>query len=248
MTASPDPLPDITRPDAGLATFSEWTVGTPERQQAAMAAWVSVPWPRGMLSHTCFASTDGTTLRHHSQWTDDEARRAFWRTDASERVRAIDDAVPGIDRHDLADYELYRSYRNSVSTDAAAPPGCIVIVTIDFDDPDQHRQRRWIDAVLDALGAEPEPIPGLISAHFHWSTDGTQVINYAEWTSEQAHKHALDNGPDGIAQTDLPEWRRVVDFPGVTDLGQFKRYRQHRNVAVSPIVAASADPAGDDAG
>ncbi|MBA3372880.1 MAG: antibiotic biosynthesis monooxygenase [Euzebyaceae bacterium] len=81
--------------------------------------------------------------------------------------------------------------------------------------------------MLDALEAEPEPVPGLTSAQFHASTDGRQVINYAEWTSEQAHSDALDRGPDGVGQTDLPEWRRVRAFPGVTS-NTVTRYILHQ--------------------
>lgn len=31
------------------------------------------------------------------------------------------------------------------------------------------------------------PMPGSIAAHFHISTDGTRLFNYAEWTDAQAH-------------------------------------------------------------
>jgi hypothetical protein len=62
------------------------------------------------------------------------------------------------------------------------------------------------DAVLDALGSEGEPHPGLISAHFHISANGTQILNYAEWDDEDAHRDALQNGPtEGTGQTDSPQ-------------------------------------------
>lgn len=255
MTGSPALLPEITRPDAGVSTFSEWIVGAPQRQgaalDAAMDAWNDEPWPVGMLSYTCFVSLDGSTLRHHTQWTDDDARRRFWSAETPEqaprhlaesrvaRVRTIDEVVPGIERDGLAVYDLYRSYIPGL---APAAPGCIVIVTIDFDGPDRARQHQWIDAVLAALDAEHEPIPGLLGAHFHTSTDGAQVVNYAEWTSVQAHRDALDNGPAGLGQTDLPEWRRVVDFPGVEDLAKFNRYREHRSLAGPPTPAGAPAP------
>lgn len=243
MNASSDALPDVDRPDAGVCTFSEWIVGTQSRQHAAlnaaMAGWTDLAWPVGMLSYTCFVSTDGSTLRHHSQWTDDDAYRRFQSAEPAEeapehlaesrveRIRAIGDLVPGIVRGRLATYDLYRSY---IPSGPQSHPGCIVMVSIDFDGPDRLRQGRWIDAVFAALHAEPEPIPGMIAAHFHRSTDGSQVVNYAEWTSEQAHGDALGNGSEGLAQTDLPQWHRVVDFPGVVDLIQFKRYLEYRSL------------------
>jgi quinol monooxygenase YgiN len=37
--------------------------------------------------------------------------------------------------------------------------------------------------------------PGFISANFHASLDGTRVINYAQWESEQ-HYHSMREKPD----------------------------------------------------
>jgi hypothetical protein len=184
--------------------------------------------PDGLLSHTCLASTDGTTLRHHSQWISEAALREFWRTDAPQRIASIDEAVPGIERHDLGTCTLYRSHHAAAhDDDGHLPlPGCIVIVDIDFDTVDYLRQQAWIDTVMAALEAESPP--GLIAAHFHTNTDGTRVINYAEWTSEKAHQDALATGPPGVNQTDRPEWRRVQEFPGVRDLSRFTRYTDYR--------------------
>jgi Antibiotic biosynthesis monooxygenase len=75
-----------------------------------------------------------------------------------------------------------------------------------------------------ALGSEGEPHPGLIAAHFHISDDGTQILNYAEWVNEQAHRDALEHGPtQGIGQTNSPHWRNVQNMPGVTPTG-LQRY------------------------
>jgi hypothetical protein len=62
---TPDRLPDITRPDAGLVLFNQWSVGTPERQRAAVQANIiegeQAPWPESLLSLSSFVSTDGET-------------------------------------------------------------------------------------------------------------------------------------------------------------------------------------------
>jgi hypothetical protein len=245
MTGRAD-LPVITRPDAAVSTFSEWTTGSPERQHAALDAaldaWDDRARPEGMLSYTCLLSTDGSTLRHHTQWTDDDARRRFWSSESPDaaptrlaesqdaRLQTIDELVPGIERDGLAVYDLYRSHL----TAAPAPStGCVVIVSIDFEGPDRHRQAHWVDTVVTALETEPEANPGLIAAHFHRSVDGTKVVNYAEWTSDQAHNDALDQGPNGIAPAGRPEWRRVAEFAGVTDNTNVKRYLEHRSLSVA---------------
>ncbi|MEU0217996.1 hypothetical protein ABZ281_24090 [Streptomyces sp. NPDC006265] len=42
-----------------------------------------------------------------------------------------------------------------------------------------------------ALDDDPEGHAGLVSAHFHLSTDGGHVLNYAEWPSADAYDRAL---------------------------------------------------------
>ncbi|MEV7908307.1 antibiotic biosynthesis monooxygenase, partial [Streptomyces anulatus] len=120
---------------------------------------------------------------------------------------------------------LYRSG----TRDDAPEPGCVVIVSVEFAGPDRQRQEQWVDTVFDALTAETEPHPGGVSAHFHLSVDGTRVLNYAEWTDEASHRAALESSGQGTVGS-APEWRRVVDFPGVRDSG-FKRYRFHASLA-----------------
>lgn len=131
------------------------------------------------------------------------------------------------------EYQLLASHRpaGAVTSEAAA------MILVDFDGPDANRQHQWIDAVLAALRAEPEPTPGLVAAHFHASADGTGVLNYAQWTSLDAYAQALERGPGGIAQTDLPEWRTVREMPGV------RRNRVARCV-LHGAVAASAPVGG----
>jgi hypothetical protein len=36
------------------------------------------------------------------------------------------------------------------------------------------------------------------ATHLHASTDGTRVINYAEWTDEEAHRRMVDATPTDI--------------------------------------------------
>ena len=91
---------------------------------------------------------------------------------------------------------FYRRYRSGTRPDAPEP-GCIVAVSVEFDGPDEARQRAWVDAVFDALASEPEPPAGGIGAHFHVSTDGTRVLNYAEWVDEASHVAALERSGIG---------------------------------------------------
>ncbi|MFJ6853115.1 antibiotic biosynthesis monooxygenase [Streptomyces sp. NPDC091271] len=207
--------PELARPDAGTVKVSTWDVGTPERQrrtiEAIRAAWAAREWPHpGLLSYSVLAGEDGKTLLHYSQWTDESVHREFARTGRDERVAEIDAAVPGIERLGLRAFELYRS---GVKQDIREP-GCVVIVDIELDGPDPAGQRDWVDAVFEALESDPAPRPGGISAHFHVSTDGTRVLNYAEWESAQAHVDALAASGDGVGST-TPQWHRVQNHPGL---------------------------------
>lgn len=219
MSAYPDP----TRPGVGAVFVSTWDVGTPERQRAAAAAvadaWAKRPWPTpGPLTYSVYAGTDGRTLLHYSQWPDEEAYDGFVRDHRSDRNGEVDAAVPGIERLALYRTRLHRSLYGGREGGARRPaPGCVVLVNVEFDGPDEERQRDWVDTVARALEADrPGEIlpPGGISAHFHLSTDGTRVLNYAEWESVQAHVDALAAPSEGIGGPS-PLWRRVREYPGL---------------------------------
>ncbi|MFF7165413.1 antibiotic biosynthesis monooxygenase [Streptomyces sp. NPDC008086] len=216
MPRRTDAHPDLTRPDMGAPFFSTWRVGTPLRQKQTVEAiagtWEARPWPADdLLGYHVYTGHDGSTLLHHAQWRDEQAYESFVRTHRQERVDEIDTAVPGIERLGLGRYRRYRGVRRDGDPRV---PGCVVIVDIEFEGPDPERQRAWVDAVLEALAAEPNPHPGGISAHFHLGTDGTRVLNYAEWESAQAHADALAAPGDGVGSATEP-WHRVQNWPGL---------------------------------
>ncbi|GGO50032.1 MULTISPECIES: antibiotic biosynthesis monooxygenase [Streptomyces] len=226
MTQRATTHPDPTRADVGLAFFSTWDVGTPERQEATVdaiaKAWESRPWPHeGLLSYHVYAGEDGATLMHHSQWRDDDAYQAFFAQGRDARNADIDTAVPGIERLGLTRTSLYRSVTPGSGTGAV--PEAFVTVDVEFEGPDADRQRSWVDTVLTAIGTGP--VPGLLAAHFHLSTDGTRIVNYAEWETAEHHARALEGPGQGIG-TVSEAWRRVREFPGTVEGGRVRRYRR----------------------
>ena len=212
---------DITRPDVGVVVVEEWTVAQPEDQrataEATAAEWGRGPWPAGLLSRSCLVGTDGVTLLSYAQWTDGEAHRAFMRTTASIGARGNGEVAAGVVRPEPMAYRLYRS----AVSEGSRVPGCVVVIAVETDGP--ARQREWVDAVFDALSAETDPPPGGLSGHFHISTDGTRVLNYAEWIDEESHRRAVADGRRGPASAARSEWYRVQNMSGVRFLG-FKRY------------------------
>ncbi|WP_338497226.1 antibiotic biosynthesis monooxygenase [Streptomyces sp. SJL17-4] len=228
--AHPDARPDLHRPGVGAVLVSTWRVGTPERQRAAVdairKAWESREWPDlGLLSYSVSLGTDGDTLLHYSQWTAEQAYEDFVRTYRDDRNAEIDAAVPGIERVELRRYApIHRSaVRDRTGTEEL--PGIVVIVEADFEGPDAGSREEWVDAVFTALDedaadedAAVRPRSGGAGAHFHLSTDGGRVLNYAEWESERAHEEWLaDEGRSSEA------WTRVHHYPGLVG-GRVKRY------------------------
>ncbi len=209
MTINHDVLPDIARPDADTVLVVE----TPAMPEDVFAELEQKSWPEGLISFSTFAGTDGGTTLSYTQWSEGTADRAF--------LRALTGAEP-------VEYRLYRSQ----TREDPPVPGCVVVVSVEFDGPDHQRQRRWVDTVFEALAAETVLHPGGISGHFHASTDGTRVLNYAEWTDEQAHRDALARSGQGAVGS-APEWRKVQEFPGVRDSG-FRRYHLLRSVSAAP--------------
>ncbi|MEV4640360.1 hypothetical protein AB0J80_23735 [Actinoplanes sp. NPDC049548] len=180
-------MPDPARKDAVTVLAGEWQAGDKgAAAEAVISAWREKPWPDGLLALSLFVDADGDRVLHYSQWT-------------------VDD--PPLDLPGASAYRLYRGGR----TAEGRTPGAIVIVRVDTDGPDIART--WVDAVFDALDADAGLPSGGIGGFFHVSTDGTKVLNYAEWESAEAHREALAANNGGVASG--PLWTKVRSMPGV---------------------------------
>ncbi|WP_326692368.1 MULTISPECIES: antibiotic biosynthesis monooxygenase [unclassified Streptomyces] len=206
--------PEVMRVDARTIVISVRHVGDVVAQQSLAAAAVADreqgPWPDGLLSWSLFACTDGQALMAYEQWTGDEVLDAA--------LAATAPYVPGIPGTEPSVPVRYRLHRSHVSESVMVGVGCVVTPVFDVDGPE--RQRHFIDEVF-AMTRDVPPMPGSIAAHFHTSTDGTRVFNYAEWTEEQAHLDMLTaDDPQGVR-------RRVTgEIPGVRPCG-YRRWHLH---------------------
>jgi hypothetical protein len=208
MTRRTDTHPDLTRPETGAPFFSTWRVGTPERQRRTVEAiartWERRSWPvRDLFGYHIYTGHDGTTLLHHSQWASEPAYEAFRKTHRQERNDEIDTAVPGVERVQLDRYRYHRSAARAAGDQRV--PGLIVTVRVDFEPGAAEKRGDWVDLVL---RSSPVAERGLIAAHFHLSTDGTHVLNYAEWETDEAYDKAIAAPVDA-------EWERVRTYPGI---------------------------------
>lgn len=221
-----DTLPAVDRPDAAVTTFSEWRVADRTRQHAtlhaAIDAWDQFPWPDGLLSHTCLAAEDQTTLRHLAIWSDAAAVERTTSTSAA-RFETIQSAVGSrIERVGIATYHPPRSFHAPTER---SDTGCVLTVDVTLEEPDEAVQHRWIDAVLEAL--EHRTPDGLLTAHFHPSIDGATIVSYATWTDARARRAAVARDADGLSGADLRR-DRVRNHPGISAPNRVTCYRHHR--------------------
>ncbi|MFE0764050.1 antibiotic biosynthesis monooxygenase family protein [Streptomyces smyrnaeus] len=225
MIRRSETAPEIDRGDAGTIVITIRHAGDAAGQaagaRAAAAARQERPWPTGLLSWSLFVSTDGSAVMAYEQWSDDaslDAALSSAHPDAS--------GIPGTEPSTPVRYRLRRS--TVLASGKAAEVGCVVTPVFDVDGPE--RQQRFIDEVF--AMTENEPVKsGAISAHFHVSTDGTRVFNYAEWQDEQSHIDAVTSAdPRNV------RGRLTGEIPGVRPCG-YRRWKLHTSL----LAAGNAD-------
>lgn len=70
------------------------------------------------------------------------------------------------------------------------------------------RQRELVDLLVTATEDVMRHQPGFIAANIHASTDGTTVVNYAQWESAEAFHTMLDNP---VAQAHMGQAAALAD-------------------------------------
>lgn len=63
--------------------------------------------------------------------------------------------------------------------------GRLFTAIVEFEVAPKH-QRALIDEIADVVEQRFKKYAGFVSASFHASEDGRRVINYAQWTSQEA--------------------------------------------------------------
>lgn len=70
------------------------------------------------------------------------------------------------------------------------------------------RQQRLVDVLVGATDEVMRHLPGFVAANIHASTDGTRVVNYAQWESAEAFRAMLD---DATAREHMDEAAALAD-------------------------------------
>lgn len=82
----------------------------------------------------------------------------------------------------------------------------VTLINVFTVQPD--RQRQLVDVLTRATDDVMRHLPGFVAANFHASTDGTRVVNYAQWESEEAF-HAMLG--DATAREHMDEASALAD-------------------------------------
>jgi hypothetical protein len=108
----------------------------------------------------------------------------------------------------------------------SGPGECLVLVRQPLEKPDPIIQTSWIAQVLRALNGDAEPPDGLISANFFATHDEATVLNFARWTSAEAHRDALARGHYGQHGSigTSPLWQATRAHPGIRADHEVCRY------------------------
>jgi quinol monooxygenase YgiN len=70
-------------------------------------------------------------------------------------------------------------------------------------------QQEVLDRLVDATDKEIAHLPGFVSANFHTSEDGTRIVNYAQWESQE-HFKAMHANPGAAAH--IGEIAAIAEF------------------------------------
>lgn len=158
-----------------VVVISRWQVADRAAQRAfadtEAARQRRSPWPEGRRSTDYLLGTDGRLVLRYDRWRDEQSYRRYA------------EALPG----QLLDTVVCGFSGQPPQRPADGPyAGCVALVTLFTDGPERQREAT---ARIAAFGAQPDP--GALGGHVLCSLDGTRVILYAEWTSEEAHREAV---------------------------------------------------------
>ncbi|MER5740045.1 hypothetical protein ABT117_30860 [Streptomyces sp. NPDC002262] len=191
--------PVLDDPGSAVALVTTVPVDGPGRPRAVAEAVARLgadpdAWPRGLASFTVYVDETGATVLTYAQWTSEEAL-AGARKGAGAAWPAGLGTVPGAGAPAATPFRHYRTVLGTAPTGPAALPESFPVAF--FDTADEAAAREWLDGLLaseeSSEGAD-RAYPGAVAAHLHISVDGTRVLSFSEWLSEEqavAHIEAV---------------------------------------------------------
>lgn len=155
----------------------------------------------GFVSANLHKSTDGVKVANYAQWASIEEFEAFRNnTEVQEKAEKLFTFA----RPDSHVYEIVAS--ESIVGTPQIKEGEYVVHFAEFSLKSEN-QPRMIELAKEHIKPAMEQ-PGLISATFHRSLDGTRVINYGQWENEQAIAQLVQK--PGFSKA-APYWEGIAE-------------------------------------
>ncbi|WP_013321362.1 antibiotic biosynthesis monooxygenase family protein [Gloeothece verrucosa] len=155
----------------------------------------------GFVSASIHKSLDGVKVANYAQWKTREDYQAFLNnTEVQAKAAKLREFNPP----DIHIYEVVLS-QSKIGTPTISKGGYIAHFAQFKLTPDN--QPRMLELAAENIGKAMQ-LPGLVSANFHRSLDGTRVINYGQWLNADAIEE-LKKQP-GFA-SDAPYWEGIAD-------------------------------------
>jgi quinol monooxygenase YgiN len=190
----------------------------PDRQQElinAIAEFLeTVKQQPGFVSANIHKSIDGVKVANYAQWQSQEDYQNFINnTEVQEKAAKLKEFNPP----DSHVYEVVTS--NSKEGTPKIKQGQYITHFAEFRMPAEN-QPRMIELAKENVIKAME-LPGLISANFHRSLDGTRVINYGQWLDRESIEN-LKKRPgfggeseywEGVAENEHHLYEVVLTIP-----------------------------------
>lgn len=155
----------------------------------------------GFVSANLHKSIDGVKVVNYAQWSSRSAYESFVNNDeVQSKAGKLREFTPP----DSHVYEIATS-ESKVGT-PEIKEGEYIVHVAEFSMPAEN-QPRLVELAKEHVKSAMEQ-PGLISATFHRSLDGTRVINYGQWENKEAIEE-LQKQP-GFSK-DKPYWEGLAD-------------------------------------
>ncbi|MEL6439636.1 MAG: antibiotic biosynthesis monooxygenase [Cyanobacteria bacterium J06621_8] len=155
----------------------------------------------GFVSANLHRSTDGVKVANYAQWSSKSDFEAFRNNKAVQQQAA---RLFEFDQPDSHVYEIVTS-ASKVGTPEIREGGYLTHFA-EFKMPSAN-QPRMVELAKEHLSPAMEQ-PGLISATFHRSLDGTRVINYGQWDNSEAIANLTQQPGFGKEQ---PYWSGIAE-------------------------------------
>ena len=155
----------------------------------------------GFVSASLHKSIDGVKVVNYAQWSSMDDFESFIN---NQEVKAKASKLFEFDSPDSHVYEIVTS-ESKVGT-PQIKEGEYIVHVAEFDMQPEN-QPKMVELAKEHVKPAMEQ-PGLISATFHRSLDGTRVINYGQWENKEAIEE-LKKQP-GFSK-DKPYWEGLAD-------------------------------------